>query len=388
MFYQLPPVGNPIQLSHAAPPDTPLPALADGYQAHYYASGTAALAAAIMAAIRLKAVDQPEVILPAYACPDLISAVIFADAKPVLVDLESDRPWLDLEQLPAKITANTVAIIAVHLFGIPERLAPLRALAARAGAVLIEDSAQAFSSGDETDIWQSDLLVLSFGRGKPVSLLGGGAVLCNLKNPHSRELATLLPEGKAQTESRLRKKPAFYLKAMLYNCMINPRLYWLPQSLPFLHLGATRYHPLHSLDAMAQIPLALLPENIKAYRAEPMRAQLQLAAMLDACQPECASIVDLPAACDMAQSRRLLRYPLLVAPARRDLLYSQLQQLGLGPSRMYPKALPEIPGLAAILPAQGAFPAAAAFAEKILTLPTHAQLKPADIDKIRRLLSR
>lgn len=388
MFYQLPPVGNRIQLSRAAPPDAPLQTLADGYQAHYYASGTAALAAAIIAAIRLKPVDQPEVILPAYACPDLISAAVFAGARPVLVDLESDRPWLDLEQLPAKITANTVAIIAVHLFGIAERLARLRALAAKAGAVLIEDSAQAFSSGDETDIWQSDLLVLSFGRGKPVSLLGGGAVLCNLKNPHGRELATLLPEGKAQSESRLRKKTAFYLKAKLYNWMIRPGLYWLPQSLPFLHLGATRYQPLHSLNAMAQIPLALLPENIRAYRAEPMRAQQQLAAMLAECQHEHTGIVDLPAACDMAQSRRLLRYPLLVAPERRDLLYSQLQQLGLGPSRMYPAALPEIPGLETLLAAQGAFPAAAAFAERILTLPTHAQVRPADIEKIRRLLSR
>ena len=126
MFYQLPPVGNPICLSRADQPEVLLQAFGYRYQPHYFASGTAALAAAITAAIRLKAIDKPEVILPAYGCPDLISAVVFAGAKPVLVDFETDRPWMDLEQLLTKIRAQTVAIIAVNLFGISERLEQLR----------------------------------------------------------------------------------------------------------------------------------------------------------------------------------------------------------------------------------------------------------------------
>ena len=56
-------------------------------------------------------------------------------------------------------------------------MAVLRPLADAAGAVLIEDSAQAFPRDGGGDFWQGDLVVLSFGRGKPVSLLGGGAVL-------------------------------------------------------------------------------------------------------------------------------------------------------------------------------------------------------------------
>ncbi|UCB54712.1 MAG: DegT/DnrJ/EryC1/StrS family aminotransferase, partial [Thiotrichales bacterium] len=177
MFYQLPPAGNPINLTATAEPGLFLDSFFSPYQPRFFASGTAALAAVIIAAIRLKNVTRPEVVLPAYGCPDLVSAVVYAGAKPVLVDLEPDRPWMDLAQLSGKITAHTVAIVATDLFGISERIDAIRPIARQAGAMLIEDSAQAFPGARESDIWGGDCVVLSFGRGKPVSLLGGGVVL-------------------------------------------------------------------------------------------------------------------------------------------------------------------------------------------------------------------
>ncbi|RKZ65668.1 MAG: hypothetical protein DRQ44_07780, partial [Gammaproteobacteria bacterium] len=101
MFYQLPPVGSPIVLDSSK-------ALADvavfsSYQTQFYASGTAALAAALVAVLAKSQKSfksgQAEILLPAYGCPDLISAAVFAGVKPVLVDLEADRPWLDLPSL-------------------------------------------------------------------------------------------------------------------------------------------------------------------------------------------------------------------------------------------------------------------------------------------------
>ncbi|MES0328017.1 MAG: DegT/DnrJ/EryC1/StrS family aminotransferase [Gammaproteobacteria bacterium] len=386
MFYQLPPVGNPICLSRTDQPESLFQVFGNAYQTHYFASGTAALAAAITAAIRLKPVARPEVILPAYGCPDLISAAIFAGAKPVLVDIEADRPWMDLEQLPAKISANTVAIIAVNLFGISERLEQLHSLAVQAEALLIEDSAQAFPSGNENDIWQGDLVVLSFGRGKPVSLLGGGAVLYNKENSRNSELARLLPEGTRQAEASIQKQIAFWFKASLYNWMIKPRLYWLPLSLPFLHLGETHYHPLSSLEGMDRIKTLLLPSNVNAYQYNTMSAQKKLSMILDEQNFEGCGLVDLPRACKIPEAKRLLRYPLLVEPEARDQLYARLQRLGLGPSRMYPKALPEISGLEALLSDQGSFPAATSFAERMLTLPTHSHVRHTDIEKIRQVI--
>lgn len=388
MFYQLPPVGNPVCLSRSDKPETLLQVFGDSYRPHYFASGTAALAVAIIAASRLKPVDKPEVILPAYGCPDLISAVVFAGAKPVLVDFETDRPWIDLEQLSAKFNAQTVAIIAVNLFGISERMGQLRQLAEQAGVVLIEDSAQVFPGGCEQDIWKGDLVVLSFGRGKPVSLLGGGAVLCRegVNEALYKALQVVLSGSGCVQPVDSYQRFTFWLKAGLYNRMISPRLYWLPQAMPFLHLGDTRYQPLSSIKGMDRTRLSILPSNLKAYQSDSMATQKNLVEMLSRLDLNDCGITDLPRMCNIATDRRLLRYPLLVEPDARNPLHKELYRHGLGPSLMYPSVLPEISGLELLLSSQRAFPAAASFAERLLTLPTHQGVGRADIAKMSQVL--
>ena len=89
MFYQLPPAGNRITFSVDS--NVPLPWFLSSDRATFYHSGTAALAAAIIAAKTARAIHDAEVILPAYACPDLLSAAIFARVRPVLVDLEKEN---------------------------------------------------------------------------------------------------------------------------------------------------------------------------------------------------------------------------------------------------------------------------------------------------------
>ena len=83
---------------------------------------------------------------------------------------------------------------------------------------------------------------------------------------------------------------------------------------------------------------------------------------------------------------RLLRYPILCKSlALRDELYGCLHRTGLGPSRMYPAPLPVIPGLAEPLGNQGPFPNAQAFAERILTLPTHDGVRSRDVERMARV---
>lgn len=380
MFYQLPPVGNPVKLQDDVPA---APFLQDFFQpcsARYYASGTAALAAAMLAAIRLKATTAPEVVLPAYGCPDLVSAALFAGAKPVLVDLEPERPWMDLDSLAAKLNERTAAIVAVDLFGIRERLALLQELAADASALLIEDSAQAFPDGKTAPSWAADLVILSFGRGKPVTLLGGGAVL--FKDAGLEELLAADPPVAAADTGRV----GFRLRAALYNVMISPYLYWLPQGLPFLHLGETRYHPLAGISAMDEVRLGLLAANIRAYQSRGDLVRSRISAMASEWAPGAAGSVDLAGVCGAAGGQDLLRYPLLLGPDRRDRVFARLQRRGLGPSRMYPAPLTRIPGLEGHLADAGTFPAAEAFSRRILTLPLHRGVRGGDIEKMRRCL--
>lgn len=380
MFYQLPPVGNPVTLQDDAPG---IPSPQDfflPYRARFYASGTAALAAAVRAAIRLKGTSDPEVILPAYGCPDLVSATLFAGARPVLVDLAAERPWMDLDRLATRLNQRTVAIVAVDLFGIRERLAPLRELAADASALLIEDSAQAFPNGRTGASWGGELVVLSFGRGKPVSLLGGGAVL--IRDTGLEELLAADPPVAANDTGRI----GFRFKAALYNIMISPYLYWLPQGLPFLHLGETRYHPLAAISAMDELRQGLLGANIAKYQSRDDTIRSLVAKLASEWASNAAGGVDLPGVCNVAGEQDLLRYPLLLDQDRRDRVFARLQRSGLGPSRMYPAPLPRIPGLESLLAGAGTFPAADAFSRRILTLPLHGGVREEDIENMQACL--
>ena len=377
MFYQLPPAGNRLCLSGTGKHESGQEDFFSPYMPYFYNSGTASLAAAISAAIRYKPVEKPEVILPAYCCPDIVSAAEFSGAKPVLVDLENERPWINLEQLSASINRNTVAVVAVDLLGISERLTAIRKIVGPADVLLIEDSAQAFPLHGEKQFWGGDLVVLSFGRGKPVTLLGGGAVL--VRDP---ALGRLLIEGVPQYGAG----PLFRLTGLLYNMMSSPYLYWMPQGLPFLHLGETRYHPLSAIETMDPVRLRLLYRNVSEYQHGNNDVQAALADIAKEAGGMGGRAIDLPAVCRFQPHRRLLRYPLLVQAELRDRVYHRLRDSGLGPSLLYPSSLPRILGLESLLQGQGDFPAANAFARRMLTLPTHEGVRNADIVKIREIL--
>jgi len=378
MFYQLPPVGNPVTLKTRS--DLVGASFFSTNQSRLYNSGTAALAAAICAAKKLKKNTSPEVILPAYACPDLVSAAVFADVKPVLVDLEEGLPWLNLSQLANTITENTIAIIGVNLFGIAERWKQLSKLAIHNNVVLIEDSAQYFPGRDEQYDWQGDLVVLSFGRGKPVSLLGGGAVLTK-----NTELFDLLPKPDIKAAS-IRQRLPFKLKARIYNAMISPYLYWLLPMLPFLHLGETRYHALEGIEAMDPVRSELLTSNMYEYQNDTDATSRcrKISSMLGSLD----NVNNLPRSCKMKENRRLLRYPLLVEAVSRDCVYKKLKQAGLGPSTLYPACLPRITGLSHIIDDKKRFPNAEMFASQILTLPTHSYVSDGNIEEMKTILSK
>lgn len=380
MFYQLPPAGHPISLdtgSHAvlSPGDIFHP-----YQATFYNSGTAALAAAISVAVRLQGVTAPEVILPAYGCPDLVSATVHAGARPVLVDLEPDRPWMSLDQLAASVGPQTVAIVAVSLFGIPERMSAIRGIAERSSVLLIEDSAQAFPNNGMESFWDGDLVVLSFGRGKPVSLLGGGAVLFRDEQFHR-----LLPDCGPDSAGTALGQARFRLQARLYNFMSSPHVYWIPAGLPFLGLGETRYHPLEAVRCMDTPRLGLLAANIATFQRRGRGVQSRLTGQCREISLRAGGrLVDLPAVCKVPESQSLLRYPLLLDIGLRDVIYNCLKRRGLGASRMYPAALPEIAGMQGV---GGVFPVARDFSARILTLPVHDRVKDSDIRRIADCLS-
>src|SRR6201993_3339834 len=100
-------------------------------------NGTAALEVT-MAALGIGHGD--EVIVPNFTFIATASAVLFANALPVLVEVDPETYCLDPALTEAAITPRTKAIIAVHMGGLPADLDRLQELAKKHGLALIEDS--------------------------------------------------------------------------------------------------------------------------------------------------------------------------------------------------------------------------------------------------------
>lgn len=380
MFWSLPPVGEHIRLECHPVTDEWRHSVFGQRQVAFYDSGTSALAAAIIAAIRQRGAASAEVLLPGYGCPSLVSATVYAKAKPVLVDLAPNSPWVDLDDLSRKLTPHTVAVVAVDLFGIPERLSELRLFCRERELLLIEDSAQALPQGDEDGLWQGDYVILSFGRGKPVSLLAGGAVLTT-----DRELHEVLPRTGDPAPVQPLAAAAYSGKLRLYDRLRHPRLYWLVERLPFLDLGKTVYFPLRAINPMPRHVLERLPPNVRDYREQLGVAQETIRKMLQ--ELSSPDLADLAVQCRHGPSPRLLRYPVLASgQAVRDDLFLALQLAGLGATALYGRALPFVPGLEGVLAAQANVPQAQAFAERLITLPVHSQIAPGHVDRMLRIL--
>jgi dTDP-4-amino-4,6-dideoxygalactose transaminase len=339
-------------------------------------SGTAALSLAMSVAAARYPSRRAEVILPAYACPDLLAAAYYAGLEPVLVDIYPDSPRYQLPALGLAITDNTVGIVAVNFLGISEDLLALQALCKSRDIVLIEDDAQFFPLTSGPESYTGDLVVHSFGRGKPISQVGGGALLVQeALHDYLQPLAKSLP-AQGLDERRWR------FKARLFNWVLRPHAYQLLSMLPFLHIGETRYHSLEAIQCMDAWRLGYVQANVELYRQRDRQLQHRIDSSLAALPQD--SLVNLPRKLSSLQGP-LLRYPLLCATAADcDALFAQMDRQGLGVTRMYQRALPGIEGIPR--PITGSYPGATQFASRLLTLPLTSFVDERRLAQIKQVL--
>ena len=139
-------------------------------------SGTSALHLALLAA-GVGAGD--EVITVPFTFVASVAAIIYAGARPVLVDIDPRSFTMDPAAVEAAITPRTKAILPVHLYGQPADMDPIMEVARRHGLVVIEDAAQAHGAKYKGRAVGSigDLACFSFYPGKNLGAYGeGGAV--------------------------------------------------------------------------------------------------------------------------------------------------------------------------------------------------------------------
>lgn len=137
-------------------------------------SGTAAL----QIAYRLAGVGPgTEVIVPVLTCTATCHPILLLGARVVFADILPGTLTLDPKDVRRKLSRRTKAIVTVHLGGLVANMRELKEAARIAGAVLIEDSAQALGA----KLGVADITCYSFQAIKHLSTGDGGMVCVRTK---------------------------------------------------------------------------------------------------------------------------------------------------------------------------------------------------------------
>ncbi len=139
-------------------------------------NGTAALEVAVQA---LGIGEGDEVIMPAFTIISCAMSVTKVGAIPVLVDSDLYTWNMNIQEIEAKITPKTKAIMMVHLYGLPVEADKVLTLAKKYNLKVIEDAAEMYGQTYNGRPCGSfgDISIFSFYPNKHITTGEGGMVV-------------------------------------------------------------------------------------------------------------------------------------------------------------------------------------------------------------------
>lgn len=135
----------------------------------------------LMKAYKIKKGD--EIIVPSFTFIATAYAPMYAGAKPVFTDVETDTFGLDPKDVQKRITKKTKAIMPIHYGGISCKIDELKKIAKKNNLLLIEDAAQSFGAkfkGKHVGTF-GDAAIFSFCHNKVFTTGEGGCAVTNSK---------------------------------------------------------------------------------------------------------------------------------------------------------------------------------------------------------------
>ena len=319
------------------------------------------------------------VIVPAYTCFSVPSAIIRAGLEVVLCDVEPETLDFNFAELEGLINEEVLCVVPTHLFGRPADVDRVKRLCEGKGIVVVEDAAQAMGgqSGGRLLGTLGDVAFFSLGRGKNLTCGTGGVILTRslpLAEKIKAEYATLpeAPRGEAARN---------WLEMVMMRLFIHPLLYWLPAGLPFLRLGETVFDtdfPMYRMD------------EVRAHQLQGWERRLALANqeraaragwLIDGLDLDRRGIKPIT-----GKEAIYLRLPVMVRDREtKEAICRQSREVGAGLSPSYPATIQEIPELAGRLVSRECA-GAREVVDRLVTLPTHQFVTEVDRLKIGRIL--
>ncbi len=325
-------------------------------------SGTAALHAAMYAA---GIGPGDEVIVPPMTFVATANSVVFQEGTPVFADVEPDTLLVDPNEVEAKITPRTKAIVAVDYAGQPCDYDSLQAIARKHGLILIADACHALGAeykGKRVGTL-ADLTVFSFHPVKHITTGEGGMITTDDAELAER-MRLFRNHGITRDQSKF---------ARINGKIQNPMLH-APCSMPFyyemLDLGFNyRMTDLQSALGMSQL------KKIDMF----IRKRREIANYYNQAFKGLEDHITLPPGDNEEHAWHL--YVIQLKRGNRDSVFRKLRENGIGVNVHYiPVYLqPYYQGLGY---EKGICPHSEEYFARAITLPLYPAMKTSDMERV------
>jgi len=325
-------------------------------------SGKAALTLILVALKHLS--SRQQVLIPAYTCFSVPSAIVKAGLDVVLCDIDPLSLDFNFDDFEQTVDENVLCVVPTHLLGLPSDVDRVRTICKGKEVFVVEDVAQAMGVKHKGRLLgsQGDVGFLSLGRGKNITCGSGGIILTN-SDPIAQAIQVEYAKIK---EAPLTDVMINWCQALAMGTLINPWLYWLPAGLPFLELGETKFYRDFPIRRMDGVRAGLLSGWKRRLDESNRNRCIHVQEFLSRTS-SIGHVVKSP----VCQEPVYLRLPVLLPSKQaKERVCALSKQYGLGISPLYPTAIQDIPELQGRL-RNKELPGATMVADRLVTVPVH-----------------
>lgn len=285
-----------------------------------------------------------EVIVPAISWISTSEAVSSLGAKPVFVDIDSEKYTIDVDLIEAKITDKTKAIIPVHLYGQPANMMMIMEIADKYDLKVLEDCAQAHGAQIEGQMVGTfgHAASYSFYPGKNLGAFGDAGCMVSNNEEIANTSRRIANHGQVEKHNHVIEGRNSRLDAIQAS-ILNVKLPYLPDWINKRNTIGNKYIR-EIKNTKLELP-TMEPGVHHAFHLFVIRCQ------------------------------------------NRDSLISYLKDNGIGSSIHYPTALPFLECYKYLNYSDSDFPIAAQYQNQIISIPMFPELEPLEIQKVITILN-